>query len=213
MKVTHVIDRTPARLVVLVSGSGTNMQALVEACRSDDYGAEVVAVGADRPCKGIDWAKEQGIPTFVHRVRDYLTRDQWDQALLSDVISYDPDMVISAGFLKLLSEDFLTAVECPTLNTHNSLLPSFPGIRGPADAIAYGVKVSGATLFIVDPGVDTGLIVSQTVVPVLDDDDPDTLLERIKTNERAQLVDSVGAMVRSGWTISGRRVSLNVAGE
>lgn len=208
--VTHLIDRRPARLVVLVSGSGTNMQALVNACDDPAYGAQVVAVGADRPCAGIDWARERGIDTFIHRVNNYDSREDWDSALTSDVVAYDPDMVVCAGFLKLLSPQFLQAVECVTLNTHNSLLPSFPGIHGPADALAYGVKYSGATLFIVDPGVDTGLIIAQSVVPVLDDDTPDTLLDRIKDKERQQLVDTVGEMLRTGWTISGRRVSLNV---
>lgn len=206
--VTHVIDRSPARIVVLVSGSGTNMQALVEACQDPGYGAQVVAVGADVDCPAIEWADRRGIPTFVHRLRDFDTREAWNSALSADTVACDPDLVVCAGFMKLLSEDFLNAVECPTLNTHNSLLPSFPGVHGPADAVAYGVKYSGATLFIVDPGVDTGLVVAQTVVPVMDSDDADSLLERIKGKERRQLVEAVGKMVRGGWTITGRRVSL-----
>ncbi|MDO5746604.1 MAG: phosphoribosylglycinamide formyltransferase [Actinomycetaceae bacterium] len=206
----HTINNRPARLVVLVSGGGSNMVALHRACQSDGYGATIVAVGADRPCKGLDYAHKAGIPVFMESVKNYDTRQQWDKALTAQVAHYQPDLVICAGFLKLLGNDFVTRFSGRIINTHNSLLPSFPGIHGPADALAYGVKYSGATLFFVDPGVDTGLIIAQTVVPVRDNDTPDSLLERIKVHERKQLVESVGAMVVNGWTIQGRRVSLNV---
>src|SRR5699024_7702468 len=117
-------------------------------------------------------------------------------------------LVISAGFLKLVGPAFLAAFPGRFLNTHNSLLPSFAGMNGPADALAYGVKIAGATLFVVDGGVDTGPIVAQTAVEVLADDTVDTLTERIKVAERAQLVRAVGDMAIHGWTISGRTVSI-----
>ena len=198
-----------ARLVVLVSGSGTNLQALLDACADPAYGAEVVAVGADRDgIEGLRRAAKQDVPAFVHRVADHPDRAAWDRALTASVRGYRPDLVISAGFLKLVGPDFLAAFGGRYLNTHNTLLPAFPGIHGPRDALAYGVKLTGATLFFVDAGVDTGPIVAQVAVPVLDDDTEESLTERIKEAERHQLVHCVGRLVREGWTISGRKVTV-----
>lgn len=199
----------PKRLVVLVSGSGSNLQALIDACREPGYGAVVAAAGADREgTAGLRRAEDAGIPTFVHKVRDHADRDDWDAALTATVASYKPDLVVSAGFLKLCGPRFLAAFPGRYINTHNSLLPSFPGMNGPAEALAAGVKLAGATLFVCDSGVDTGPIIAQTAVPVEDDDTVDTLTERIKEAERAQLVDAVGRMVRSGWSVEDRRVRL-----
>jgi phosphoribosylglycinamide formyltransferase-1 len=193
--------------VVLVSGSGTNLQALLDAVADPDYGAEVVAVGADREgIEGLARAARVGVPTFVHRVRDFGSREDWDAALTASVTSYDADLVISAGFMKLLGETFLASYAGRTLNTHPALSPSFPGMHGPADALAYGVTVTGCTLFVVDGGVDTGPIVDQRAVRVRDDDDVDALHERIKAEERAMLVDAVGRIAREGLTVDGRRV-------
>ncbi|HEY3002258.1 MAG TPA: phosphoribosylglycinamide formyltransferase [Kribbellaceae bacterium] len=198
-----------ARLVVLVSGSGSNLQALLDACADPSYGARVVAVGADRDgIEGLARAERAGVPTFVHRVKDYPQRSGWDAALTASVTSYEPDLVVSAGFLKLVGDDFLKAFGDRYINTHNALLPGFPGIHGPRDALEYGVKVAGATLFFVDGGVDTGPIIAQVVVPVEDDDTEQTLTERIKVVERRQLVDAVGRLVREGWTITGRKVTI-----
>jgi phosphoribosylglycinamide formyltransferase 1 len=198
-----------ARLVVLVSGSGTNLQALLDACADPAYGARVVAVGADRHgIEGLARATKHVVPTFVHRVSDFPSRSEWDEELTASVGAYDPDLVISAGFLKLVGAGFLAAYGGRYLNTHNSLLPAFPGIHGPREALAYGVKVAGATLFFVDAGVDTGPIVAQVAVPVLDEDTEDSLTERIKEAERRQLVEWVGRLVREGWTINGRKVTV-----
>jgi formyltetrahydrofolate-dependent phosphoribosylglycinamide formyltransferase len=197
------------RLVVLVSGSGTNLQALLEACADPAYGAEVVAVGADRPdTKGEARAAGHGIPTFVAAVRDFATRAEWDAALAGACAEYSPDLVVSAGFLKLVGPEFLALFGGRYVNTHNALLPAFPGIHGPRDALAYGVKVAGATLHFVDAGIDTGPIIAQVAVPVLDDDTEDTLTERIKDAERRQLVEYVGRLVRAGWTVDGRKVKI-----
>ncbi|RAO36128.1 Phosphoribosylglycinamide formyltransferase [Micromonospora saelicesensis] len=198
-----------ARIVVLISGSGSNLQSLLDAAADPAYGAQVVAVGADRDgIAGLDRADAAGVPTFVERVRDHDTREDWDCALTAHVAKHQPDLVISAGFLKLVGPHFLAAFGDRYLNTHNTLLPAFPGIHGPRDALAYGVKLTGATLFFVDAGMDTGPIVAQVAVPVLDDDDVDTLTERIKEAERRQLVEQVGRLVREGWTITGRKVTV-----
>jgi phosphoribosylglycinamide formyltransferase-1 len=198
---------SPARIVVLVSGAGTNLQALLDACADPAYGARVVAVGADRDgVEGLARADRAGVPTFVARVADYTSRDHWDRALADKVGAFEPDLVVSAGFMKLLSQDFLDRFL--TLNTHPALCPAFPGMHGPRDALEHGVKVTGATLFVVDAGVDTGPIVAQVPVEVVEDDDVASLHERIKAAERAMLVDAVGRIAREGISVEGRRVRI-----
>ena len=198
-----------SRLVVLVSGSGTNLQALLDACAEPAYGAAVVAVGSDRDgIAALDRAADAGVPAFVCRVSEYASRDEWDRALTVACAEYKPDLVVSAGFLKLAGPTFLDTFAGRYVNTHNALLPAFPGIHGPRDALAYGVKIAGATLHFVDSGVDTGPIVAQVAVPVLDDDTEETLTERIKEAERGQLVEFIGRMARHGWTIKGRKVTV-----
>jgi phosphoribosylglycinamide formyltransferase-1 len=195
--------------VVLVSGTGTNLQALLDASLDPAYGATVVAVGADRPGTLAERrARDAGIATFCLALKDFATRGEWDRALADAVAEHRPDLVVSAGFLKLVGEDFLHRFGGRFVNTHNALLPSFPGIHGPREALAYGVKVTGATLFVVDEGVDTGVVVSQVAVPVEDDDDEDVLTERIKVAERAMLVEYVGRMARDGFTVTGRKVTI-----
>jgi phosphoribosylglycinamide formyltransferase 1 len=205
--VSSTTPAKPARVVVLVSGAGTNLQALLDASTDPGYGVEVVAVGADRDgIEGLARAERAGVPTFVHRVRDFATRAAWDRELTASCAKHRPDLVVLAGFMKLTGDAFLAEFGGRCVNTHPALSPSFPGMTGPADALAYGVKVTGATLFVVDDGVDTGPIVEQTVVPVCDDDDVDSLHERIKVAERAMLVDCVGRMAREGFTITDRKV-------
>jgi phosphoribosylglycinamide formyltransferase-1 len=198
-----------ARLVVLVSGAGTNLQALLDACADPAYGAAVVAVGSDRAgVAALDRAERAGVPTFVARVEDFADRTAWDAALAEQVAGYQPDLVVLAGFLKLAGATFLARFAGRSLNTHPALSPSFPGMHAPRDALAYGVKVSGATLFLLDEGVDTGPIVAQAVVPVRDDDDVQGLHERIKSVEREMLVETVGRMVRDGYAVEGRKVRI-----
>jgi phosphoribosylglycinamide formyltransferase-1 len=205
--VPHTQQRRPARVVVLVSGAGTNLQALLDACADPEYGAQVVAVGADRDgIEGLARAERAGVPTFVHRLRDYAGREEWDRDLAASCAKHDPDLVVLAGFMKLVGEAFLERFAGRCVNTHPALSPAFPGMTGPADALDYGVKVTGATLFVVDAGVDTGPIVDQTVVPVEDDDDVESLHERIKVAERQMLVRCVGRMAREGFTITDRKV-------
>ncbi len=198
---------TPARLVVMVSGNGTNLQALLDAVADPAYGAEVVAVGADREgIEGLARAERAGVATFVLRVKDCPSRADWDARMTDLVAEHRPDVVVLAGFMKLFGASYLPVLGARTVNTHPALSPSFPGMRGPADALAYGVKVTGATLFVIDDGVDTGPIVAQTAVPVTDDDTVETLHDRIKVAERAMLVDSVGRMAREGFRIEGHGV-------
>ena len=197
----------PARLVVLVSGGGTNLQALLDACQDPAYGARVVAVGSDRlGTGGQQRATGAGVPTFVERVGDHPDRAAWDKSLTDAVEGHRPDLVVLAGFMKLVGPAFLAAFGGRCLNTHPALSPAFPGMHAPADALRYGVKVTGATLFVVDAGVDTGPIVAQTAVPVAEDDDAASLHERIKVAERRMLVDAVGRMARDGFTLEGRKV-------
>ena len=200
----------PARLVVLVSGSGTNLQALIDAAADAEYGAQVVAVGADRDdIEGLRRAERHGIDTFITRVGDFESREAWDEALATAVSTYQPDLVVLAGFMKLTGSKFLAKFGGRTVNTHPALSPAFPGMHGPRDALEYGVKVTGATLFIVDAGVDTGPVVAQVSVPVLDDDDVETLHERIKSKERAMLVEWVGRLAREPFEIAGRKIRFN----
>jgi len=198
-----------ARLVVLVSGAGTNLQALLDACAREPYGATVVAVGADRTgIEGLARAERAGIPVFAHRVEDFASRAEWNSALTRSCASHRPDLVISAGFMKLVGQEFLARFAGRFINTHPSLLPAFAGMHGVADALAYGVKVTGCTVFLVDAGTDTGPVIAQAPVEVREDDDVTTLHERIKVAERALLVDTVGRMVRDGWSVQGRKVTV-----
>ncbi len=200
-------------LVVLVSGSGTNLQAVIDAIEAGRMpGVRIAAVGSDRTvCEGLDRARRHGIPTFAYRTKDFPDRAAWDEALTKAVAAWEPDLVLLAGFMKLTGPAFLAEFGGRTVNTHPALLPSFPGMHGPGDAIDYGVKVSGCTLFVVDGGVDTGPIVDQWAVPVLPDDTAASLHERIKVAERAMIVETIGAMLRCGYTITDRKVTIAVS--
>ena len=201
--------------MVLVSGSGTNLQALLDAIDgrgAEEYGARIVAVGADRHgAAGLERAERAGLPTFVCRVPDFASRAEWDRALTERTAAYEPDLVVSAGFMKIVGEEFLARFGGRFINTHPALLPSFPGAHGVRDALAYGVKVTGCTVHFVDDGVDTGPIIAQGVVEVRDEDDADggaALHERIKEVERRLLADVVGRLARNGYRIEGRKVRL-----
>ncbi len=196
-----------ARVAVLVSGAGSTLQALLDACGRPTYGARVVAVGADRPdVEGLARAQRAGVDTFVCEVAHHRTREDWDDSLADRIAANRPDLVVLAGFMKLTGPAVLSRFDGRVLNTHPALLPSFPGMHAPRDAVAHGVRVSGATRFVVDAGVDTGPIVAQVAVPVHVDDTARTLHERIKTSDRTMLVDTVGGMLRDGYRIDGRKV-------
>jgi len=198
-----------ARLVVLVSGTGSNLAALIEACADPGYGAQIVAVGADRDrIPALEKAAAAGLPTFVTQLGDYADRHDWDEALAEATAKFSPSLVVCAGFMKILGPAFLARFGPGIVNTHPALLPSFPGAHGVRDALAHGVKVTGVTVHLVNAGLDDGPIVAQATVPVLDDDDEDRLHERIKTVERELLVDTVGRLVRHGYRVEGRKVQL-----
>jgi phosphoribosylglycinamide formyltransferase-1 len=199
----------PSRLAVLVSGAGTNLQALLDACADASFGARVVAVGSDRDgIAGLARAQQAAVPTFTCRVRDYEGRAHWDQALTEACQQFEPDLVILAGFMRLVGPCFLTAFGGRVINTHPALLPSFPGMHGVRDALRYGVKVTGCSVFLVDAGTDSGPIIAQAAVPVRDDDDEASLHERIKVAERSLLADTVGRMVDAGWSVQDRKVRI-----
>ncbi|MBP2476269.1 phosphoribosylglycinamide formyltransferase-1 [Crossiella equi] len=199
----------PVRIVALVSGSGTLLQALLDACAKDDYPATVVAVGADRTAiEGLARAERAGLPTFSVRVRDHADRAAWNTALADAVAAHTPDLVVSAGFMKILGEDFLSRFGGRVVNTHPALLPAFPGAHAVADAVAYGVKVTGCTVHLVDAGVDTGPILAQGAVDVRPGEGVDDLHERIKTVERSLLVETIDRLATHGCTVTGREVSI-----
>jgi phosphoribosylglycinamide formyltransferase-1 len=194
-----------ARLVVLASGEGTTLQALLDASADPSYGAQVVAVGSDRPgARALERAAHRGVPGFaVPLVGD---RSAWDLELADAVAVHEPALVVCAGFMRILAPSFLARF--PVTNTHPALLPAFPGAHAVRDALAYGVKVTGVTVHLVDEGVDTGPVVAQAAVPVLPGDDEATLHARIQEVEHPLYVEAVGRLARSGWTVQGRTVHL-----
>ena len=194
------------RVVVLVSGTGSNLAALLASHGDDAYGARVVGVVSDKAAAGgLEIARAAGIPTAVVAPADFEDRAAWDRALARSVSVFSPDLVVSAGFMRILGAAFLTEFGGRTVNTHPALLPSFPGAHGVRDALAYGVRVTGATFHVVDAGVDTGPIIAQTVVEVRDDDDEESLHERIKVAEREMLVTQVGKVARGGLRVEAGR--------
>lgn len=175
------------RIVVLISGTGSNMTALVDACRRGDVPAEVVAVVADRPCEGLQKAEDKGVQTELVVPSAFGSRDEWSTALAGVVERFEPDLVVSAGFMRILAPVFVDRFEGRLINLHPSLLPDFPGAHAVRDALAAGVPMTGTTVHYVDHGVDTGRIIVQCPVPIRPDDDEDTLHERIKQVERRML--------------------------
>lgn len=189
----------PLRLVVLVSGAGTLLQALLDAQAAGTLAGEVVAVGSDRAgAAALARARSAGIATFVHPLARGEDRGAWDAGLTATVAAFEPDLVVSAGFMKLVGQAFLERFEGRMVNTHPALLPSFPGMHAVADALDHGVKVTGATLFAVDEGVDSGRIIAQEAVTVLPGDTVETLHERIKVVERRLLVEFVNEYAGRG---------------
>ncbi|QXV59924.1 phosphoribosylglycinamide formyltransferase [Amycolatopsis sp. TNS106] len=198
---------TPVKLVVLASGSGTLLQAVLDAVEKPNFPAKVVAVGADRAgIKALTRAERAGVPSFTVRMADHPDRAAWDKAITEAVAAYQPDLVVSAGFMKILGAEFLARFPGRVINTHPALLPSFPGAHAVADALAMAVKVTGSTVHFVDAGVDTGPIIAQEPVIVEPDDDEHVLHERIKAVERRLLVETIEKLGRSGCAVEGRKV-------
>jgi len=203
----HVPPSAPARLVVLASGTGSLLASLLEAA-VDDFPARVVAVGTDRPCAALDIAAAAGVPSYTVRLGDHPDRSAWDSAITAATDAHRPDLVVSAGFMKILGAQFLSRFLGRVVNTHPALLPAFPGAHAVPDSLAYGVRVTGCTVHLVDAGMDTGPILAQEPVAVLDGDDEATLHERIKVVERRLLVDVLAAVATRGVTWTGRKATI-----
>jgi phosphoribosylglycinamide formyltransferase-1 len=198
--VSAAVPDVRARVVVLLSGTGSLCAALLDATDDPAYPAEVVAVGSDRPAAGLDHAARRGLPTFVCAVTDHADRAAWDRALAAEIDAHEPDLVVSAGFMKIVGPAVLDAFGGRLINTHPALLPAFPGAHAVRDALAAGASVTGATVHVVDPGVDTGPVLAQREVAVLPGDDEARLHERIKDVERELLVQTVADVVATTHT-------------
>lgn len=203
----HVPASAPARLVVLASGTGSLLESVLEAAVGD-YPARVVAVGTDRDCRALDVAAAASVPSYTVRLGDHPDRHAWDAAVTAATAAHEPDLLVSAGFMKILGPQFLSRFPGRVVNTHPALLPAFPGAHPVGDSLAYGVRVTGCTVHLVDAGVDTGPILAQEAVAVLDGDDEATLHERIKVVERRLLVEVLAAMATRGVTWTGRRAAI-----
>jgi phosphoribosylglycinamide formyltransferase-1 len=206
----RVPPSAPARVVVLASGTGSLLQSLLDAAVGD-YPARVVAVGVDRDCRAAKIAADAGIASFAVRLGDCPDRAAWDAALSDATAAHGPDLVVSAGFMKILGPQFLSRFPGRVVNTHPALLPSFPGAHAVPDALEYGVKVTGCTVHLVDAGMDTGPILAQQAVEVRTGDDEESLHERIKAVERRLLVDVLAALAMRGVTWTGRTATLGMA--
>lgn len=178
-------------IVVLISGGGSNLRALLEAASDAEFPARVVAVGADREADGLDHAEEFGIPSFTVPFTSYDDREEWGDALLEQIRLWEPDLVILSGFMRLVPPRVVQAFSPNLINTHPAYLPEFPGAHGVRDALAAGVTQTGASLIVVDDGVDAGPVISRERVPILPGDTEASLHERIKPVERRLLIDAV----------------------
>lgn len=192
---------------MLASGTGSLLRSLLDAT-AGEYPASIVAVGVDRDCPAVDIASAASVPSYTVRLRDFPDREAWDVAITEATAAHEPDLIVSAGFMKILGPHFLSRFMGHIINTHPALLPAFPGAHAVADALAYGVKVTGCSVHLVDAGTDTGPVLAQEAVPVLDDDDEATLHERIKVVERRLLAEVLAAVAVRGVTWTGRKATL-----
>jgi phosphoribosylglycinamide formyltransferase-1 len=202
-----VPSTAPARLVVLASGTGSLLSSLLDTAHGD-YPGRVVAVGVDRDCPAVEVAAAAGVPVYTVRLKDFADRAGWDTALTEATSAHRPDLIVSAGFMKILGPQFLTRYLGRIVNTHPALLPAFPGAHAVPESLDYGVKVTGCTVHLVDAGMDTGPILAQEVVSVLDDDDESALHERIKVVERRLLAQVIADVATRGVTWTGRKATI-----
>ena len=189
------LGRVVARLVVLISGGGSNLKALLDSLPHSGIPAEVVAVGADTDAAGLSLALERGLPTFVVSTKDFASRDAWGEALAKEIDAWQPDWIVLSGFMKLLPPGVVSHFIHMLINTHPAFLPEFPGPHGVSDALAAGVTETGASVILVDEGVDSGPILAQERVPVMPSDTQETLHERIKVVERRLLLTVLESLV------------------
>ena len=203
----RVPPTAPARLVVLASGTGSLLDSLLRTAHGD-YPGRVVAVGVDRDCPAAQIAKAADIPVYSVRLKDHPDRSAWDVAMTDETAAHEPDLVVSAGFMKILGPQFLSRFTGRILNTHPALLPAFPGAHAVRDALDYGVKVTGCTVHLVDAGTDTGPVLAQQAVAVHRDDDEASLHERIKVVERQLLATVIADVAIGGVTWIGRKATI-----
>ncbi len=195
------------RLGVLVSGRGSNLQALIDASKDESYPAEVVVVISNNPSAyAIERAKRENIPVFVIRREDYKSKKEYEEKIKEILQNFKVDLVVLAGYMKIVGKTLLEAFPNRIINIHPSLLPSFPGLEAQRQAWEYGVKISGCTVHFVDEGIDSGPIIGQRAVPVYDNDTPETLAERILQEEHKLIVESVKKILTEDFEIIGRRV-------
>ncbi|MEN2984994.1 MAG: phosphoribosylglycinamide formyltransferase [Dictyoglomaceae bacterium] len=195
------------RLGVLVSGRGTNLQALINAGKKKEYPAEVVVVISDNPnAYAITRAKKAQIPVYVVQREEYKTKREYEEKIKEILISYRVDLVVLAGYMRIVGKVLLSAFPMKIINIHPSLLPSFPGLNAQKQALEYGVKFSGCTVHFVDEGIDTGPIIGQKVVPVYEYDTPESLAERILKKEHKLLVEVIRRLFTEEYKLEGRRV-------
>lgn len=178
-------------VVVLISGSGSNLLALLEATKNPLFPARVLAVGSDKPASGLEHADLFGVPTFVVEEKHFSNRDEWAEKLAKNISHFNPDLIVLAGFMKVLPASFVATFSPRIINIHPALLPSFPGAHAVRDALASGARETGVTIHIVDEGVDTGPVLAQQTVTIFPADDEQTLHERIKLIEHKMLVETV----------------------
>ncbi|TYR20474.1 phosphoribosylglycinamide formyltransferase [Corynebacterium urealyticum] len=198
----------PLRIVALASGSGTLVQALID--NLDSAKVELLAIGADRDCAALERAEKAGLPTFkVEYIPKVTDRGQWNRDLIAALESWDADLIVSAGFMRIIGADVVERFPGRIINTHPALLPSFPGAQAVVDAIEYGVKVTGSTVHVVDAGVDSGPIVAQEAVNVHPSDKVETLHEKIKHVERRLIVQVLHEIAGNGLTIEGRKAQIS----
>ena len=195
-------------VAVLISGTGSNLRALLDAASVPGFPARIVVVGADREAEGFAHAEEYGIPTFLVPWSSFDSREAWGDELLRQLDVWRPDVIVLSGLMRLLPPAVVAAYAPRIINTHPAYLPEFPGAHGVRDAITAGVAQTGASVIVVDEGVDTGPIIAQTAVPVEEIDDVASLHDRIKLAERTMLVETVGRIAREGFTITDRKVRI-----
>ena len=197
-------------VVAMASGAGTLFQALVDASQSEDYPAQIVGLVTDRPgCGAEQRAISAGMPVVTVDPRNYASRAQWNADVAAATAELAPDWLVSAGFMRVLGAEFLERFPGRIINSHPSLLPAFPGARAVPEALDYGVHITGCTIHIVDAGIDSGPILAQAPVRVIEGDDADTLHERIKTVERELLVTVLAKLATTGYSLDGRKAALS----